>query len=32
MFPAADGVIVSVDAEGGKVTVNKKRFEEVALL
>lgn len=32
MFPAADGVILSVDAEGGVVTVNKKRFEEVALL
>ena len=32
MFPAADGVIVSVDTEGGVVTVNKKRFEEVALI
>ncbi len=32
MFPAADGVIVSVDTEGGVITVNKKRFEEVALI
>lgn len=32
MFPAADGVIADIDVGGGKVTVNKKRFEEVALL
>lgn len=32
MFPAAEGVIAKIDAEGGKVVVNKKRFEEVALL
>lgn len=32
MFPAAEGVIVSIDEAAGKVTVNKKRFEEVALL
>lgn len=32
MFPAADGVILSVDTENGIVTVDKKRFEEVALL
>lgn len=32
MFPAADGVIASIDAEGGKVVVNRRRFEEVALL
>ena len=31
-LPAPDGVISNIDAEGGKVTVNKKRFEEVALL
>ena len=32
MFPAAEGVIAKIDAEGGKVTVNKKRFFEVALV
>ena len=32
MFPAAEGVIAKIDAEGGKVTVNKKRFFEVALI
>ena len=32
MFPAAEGVITEIDAEGGKVTVNKKRFLEVALV
>lgn len=31
MFPAADGVITDVDAEGGKITVNGKRFKEVSL-
>ena len=29
MFPAADGVIVDVDTENKKLTVNKKRFLEV---
>lgn len=32
MFPAADGVIAEIDVEKGVVTVDKKRFEEVALL
>ena len=32
MFPSADGVIVEIDEDGGKVTVNEKRFKEVALL
>ena len=31
MFPAAEGVILSVETSAGKVTVDKKRFEEVAL-
>ena len=32
MFPAADGVITSVDVQGGTITVDKKRFYEVAVL
>ena len=32
LFPAADGVILSVDVKNGTVTVDKKRFEEVAVL
>lgn len=32
MFPAADGVITAVDPEGGTITVDKKRFYEVAVL
>lgn len=32
MFPAAEGVILSTDAEAGVIVVDKKRFEEVALL
>ncbi len=31
VFPAADGVIVSIDVESGVVTLNKKRLAEVAL-
>lgn len=30
-FAAADGVIKSVDVEGGKIVVNKARFKEVSL-
>lgn len=30
-FPAADGVIDSVDTENKKITVNKKRFKEVCV-
>ena len=29
MFPAADGVVTEVDAEGGRITVSKKRLGEV---
>ena len=32
LFPAAEGVIVSIDAQAGVVTVNRRRFNEVALL
>ncbi len=32
MFPAADGVITSVDVESGEVRVNRARFNQVALL
>lgn len=32
MFAAADGVIISVDVQGGTVTVSKERFEQVATL
>ena len=32
MFPAADGVITAVDVQSGTITVNKKRFFEVAVL
>ena len=31
MFPAADGVIASVDEENKKITVNSKRFKEVSI-
>ena len=32
LFPAADGVVLSVDVEGGRITVDEKRFYEVAVL
>ena len=32
LFPAADGVITAVDVEAGTITVDKKRFYEVAVL
>ena len=32
LFPVADGVVVAVDVENGTITVNEKRFYEVALL
>ena len=32
LFPAASGVVVNVDAAAGRITVNKRRFEEVAVL
>ena len=32
LFPAAKGVIVNVDVENKKITVNGKRFSEVAVL
>ncbi len=32
LFPAARGVVLSVDIEGGRITVSRKRFEEVAVL
>ena len=32
MFPSADGVVVEVDAEGGKITVNEVRLKKGALL
>ncbi len=32
MFPAADGVILSIDVAEKKIVVEKKRFEEVAVL
>ena len=32
MFPAADGVVTAVDVEGGTITVDEKRFYEVAVL
>ena len=31
MFPAADGVILNVDEEAQKITVNGKRFKEVSI-
>lgn len=31
IFPAAEGVILNIDVEGGTVTLNKKRLFEVAL-
>lgn len=31
VFAAAEGVVTSVDAEAGKITVNKARFKEVSL-
>lgn len=30
-FPAAEGVIESIDVEGGRITLNKKRLAEVGL-
>lgn len=32
LFPVADGVVVTVDVENGTITVNEKRFYEVAVL
>ena len=32
LFPAAEGVVTAVDVEGGVITVDKKRFYEVAVL
>lgn len=32
LFPAAAGVVLSVDAEKKKITVSEKRFKEVAVL
>ena len=32
LFPVADGVVVAVDVENGTITVNEKRFYEVAVL
>lgn len=32
LFPAVNGVIVKVDIAGGKLIVNKKKFDEVAVL
>ncbi len=32
LFPAVNGVVVKVDIAGGKLVVNKKKFEEVAVL
>lgn len=32
LFPAVKGVIAEVDVGGGKITVNEKRFREVAVL
>ena len=32
LFPAADGVITEIDPEGKKITVNEKRYFEVAVL
>lgn len=32
LFPAASGVVVNVNAAAGRITVNKRRFEEVAVL
>lgn len=31
MFPAAEGVVIDVDIEGGVLTVDAKRFNEVAI-
>ena len=31
MFPSADGVILTVDGENKKITVNAKRFKEVSI-
>ena len=32
LFPVAEGVVTAVDVEGGVITVDKKRFYEVAVL
>ena len=32
MFPVADGVVVSVDPDAMRIVVNKKRYQEVAVL
>lgn len=32
LFPAVNGVIVKVDIAGGKLIVNKKKFDEIAVL
>lgn len=32
LFPAVNGVVVKVDIAGGKLVVNKKKFDEVAVL
>lgn len=32
LFPVADGVVTDVDVENGKITVDEKRFYEVAVL
>lgn len=32
LFPAADGVVLSVDVENKRMTVSEKRFKEVAVL
>ena len=32
LFPAADGVVTAVDVNAGRITVDKKRFYEVAVL
>lgn len=32
LFPVADGIVVAVDVENGTITVNEKRFYEVAVL
>lgn len=31
LFPSVNGVIVEVDIEGGKIVVNKKKFDEIAV-
>ena len=32
LFPAADGVVTAVDVNAGRITADKKRFYEVAVL